>query len=803
MRLLFGKKESQDAGKTPAAEQRPYHEFIPYYAHYDDHTLLTKNGELMQVIRIDSNTLGLNYESGENADETVRAVVRRALAEAIATDDYAVCVHTLRKRRAVQYASDYSNPFAAHIYKSWQEKHRWRHQYYNEIYISILHEGQGAKLFDPQNIGNAFSPRRNRDVRNSYLDQSHKKLDAVVADLMQRIAVRYRSRRLAIVERVPEKNSSLRGIFYSEPLEFLNTLINLRDEEIPITDVDVGQMLSPQTLLVGFNALETKDAAGVRRFGAILTLKQYRELPPETADRILQLPTELIVSQSFDFIPEDEALAEYKEQKWLFGVSGDDYSETASGLAEMLAQNRKHPTDYSEQQTTIMVVVDEYRQLDTEIRQLQEALSEIGLITIREDIRLEECYWASLPGNFEFIRRAEPVPTSRVAGLCRLNRFPQGSETNLHWNHPLALVPTSVNSPYFFNFHYQDNGHTALLDFNSFGDTTAVVTLDFLLSMSLKFGGHIYVFDRHQRSRLFASKLGASYRRPVLKKQPAIRDPLRLNPFVLEGNRLNLSFLLAWCASLAPADAPLSDMQRETLRQAIDQLYTLPPGDRNLPKLTALAVQADPSLMSLFAPFCGEGAYAGLFDHAADTLALPDIFAAFDMDLAATQPRLAIPLMSYLMHRIIDSLDGKPTIIVLHDALTLLENPFFAPRLESLMEMLAQNNALLVAMLPNPQQAEGSKTLTTLMQGCATRLYVPDDVTQDYVSPALGLNENDGRMLSRMQRAMGDVLVKQRPETVGLRINLDHAEDVKAIFSNDIKNLIAAGGKFATLPKDD
>lgn len=803
MRLSFGKKTTEKAEKDPADATRSYEAFIPYYAHYNDRTILTKNGELMQIIRIDSNNIGLNYESGENSDETVRAMVRRALMDAITTDEYAISVHTLRKRRAVQYGSEYSDAFAAHVYERWQSNHRWRHQFYNEIYVTLIHEGQRVALIDAVNLKNTYSAKRNRDFRNRYLEESYKKLDATMNDIISRIGVRYRSKRLAIVERVPEGSTGLRGIFYSEPLEFLNTLVNLRSEDVPIIDVDISNMLAPHTLLVGFNAIETKDALGARRFGAMLSLKQYRELPPETADRILQLPIELIVSQNFNFIPESKALAEYKDQKWLFDVSGDEYSESATGLAEMLAQNRGKPTDFGEQQTTLMAIVDEYRNLDPEIRRLQEALSAIGLITIREDIRLEECYWSMLPGNFEFIRRKEPIPSPRIAGLCRLNRFPQGSESNLHWNEPLLLAPTSVNSPYFFNFHYQDNGHTAFFDFNSFNDTAGLITLDFLLTMSMKYHGHIYIFDRHQQTRLLANKLGGPYHRMTTRAQPAIKNPLKLNPFALPGSPRNASFLLAWLQSLFDPAILASEIQKSILHDAIDQLFTLPANERNLPKLVALVAASDAELAGYFSEFHTTGAYAGIFDNAGESLGLPASFVAFDMDLPVMQPRLIIPVFSYLMHRIIDSLDGKPTIIVWHDAEALLENSFFAPRLESLLEMLKQNNALVIAGLTQPLQNEGTQTLATVMRCCSTRLYVPDDIVQDYISPALGLGENDSRLLKRMQRNMGDILVKQGPETVGLRFNLDHAEDIKAIYSNDIKNLIAAGGKFATLPKDE
>lgn len=802
MRLPFKKQEEASSDTSAVQKPRSYDEFIPYYAHYNDHTLVTKNGELLQVISITSNNLGLNYESGENSNDTVRALIRRALRESIGSDAYAISIHTLRKRRPVQHSSDFTQPFAAHVYEQWQEKNHWKHQYYNEIYITLIHEGQTAPIIDTLNLKQVWLPSHNRAFRNRYLAESAQALDTVTQQVMQKIGAHYQARRLSIVERLPH-GAGGPGVFYSEALEFLNTLVNLRHEEIPISDIDIGQLLAPQTLLVGFNAIETKDSSGSRRFGALLSLKQYRELPPETADRIMQLPVELIVSQNFTFVDEAEALKEYKEQKWLFSVSGDDYSENASGLQEMLDENRGTPVDYGKQQTTIMVVTDEYRQLDSEIRRLQEAFAEVGLITIREDIRLEECYWSMLPGNFEFIRRQETLPSSKIAGFARLNRFPQGNDQNLHWNDPLALVPTSVNSPYFFNFHHQDNGHTLMLDFNSFGDNVGITSLDFLITMGLKYRGHVYLFDRHRHSRLFAQKLDAPYHRMVLPRQPAIRHPLKLNPFAMAESRRNQSFLAAWCQSLLPPDIEPTETQKSHIAQAVAEIFSLPPSQRHFLRWKEILADIDSSLAALFNEFTEGGQFAGLFDAPLDMLSLPAVFTAFDMDLAVAEPRLTIPLFSYFMHRIIDSLDGKPTLIVVHDALALFENRFFAPRLESLLEMLTQNNAALVATLPQPQRAEGSKTLAALLHSCATRLYIPDDIATDYTAGAAGLSEQDNHLMQRMQRNMGDMLVKQASETVGVRINLDHMEDIKAIYGNDVKNLIAAGGRFASLPPEE
>ncbi len=84
-------------------------------------------------------------------------------------------------------------------------------------------------------------------------------------------------------------------------MEFLGQLVNLRPENFVLSERDMSQQLTTSALTFGFNALETK--AGKRRFAAVLTVKQYREIPPDTADRVLQAPMEFIISQAFHFIP--------------------------------------------------------------------------------------------------------------------------------------------------------------------------------------------------------------------------------------------------------------------------------------------------------------------------------------------------------------------------------------------------------------------------------------------------------------------------------------------------------------------
>ncbi len=799
--LLFMKKKTdhESAPEEPAAAARELFEFIPYHSHYDAHTLLTRNGELMQIIRIDRNATGLNYESDDDG-YTVREHIRKAIKSAVTSNRYALWLHTIRKRKAVHYSSRHDNPLAAYLYETWQRLHRWKYQYYNEIYLTVLIEGQSSTLFDKAMLQNVLLPGKNRSYRNRYLDQAAAELDQTVATMLKDIGAHYRAERLSVVERPVAGLDS--PVAYSQPAEFLNQLINFNDEPFPLDETDLGKALNSHALTFGFNALESKSADNRRRYGAVVSLKQYREVAPGAVDRLMQAPMEFIVSQSLLFVPPAKALKSLKAQKELFEISGDDYSTAASGLEDMLANDHGQPTDFGEIQTTVMVTSDEYRHLDEEVVKVQQAFADMGLITVREDIKLEECFWSQLPGNFSFIRRRDTVATARAAGFCRLNLFPSGADTGNHWGDAVTLLPTTVGSPYFFNFHHKDNGHTAFLDFNSFHDNAGRVLLHFLLTASLKYRGRMFVFDRRQSARLWFGKIGGHYHpSPFSPQKGGGKDAFRLNPFSLGDNKRNRSFLLAWLVALIEPPFAVGEHHREILFSAIDALYQKPAADRHLQTLVDLIAASDGALAKAFAPFVGQGAAAGVFDAKEETLDLRHSLHAFDMDTGGAHRAAVVPLFAYLLHHIISGLDGKPAIIVLQEAWDLLDNNFFAPRLESLLEMFKQNNVMVIAATENPEYYAGKPSFTAFLQNAATKIYLPDDLSVDYAGQLPGLRTGEAKLLSAMDRQRGDFLLTQNDEDIALRAELEGMDDLKAIFAGDVKTLIAAGGKFASLPQ--
>ena len=800
-----GSGNAELAAKAPAANAAEFEpsdvaEFIPYYCHYNPHTLLTKNGEVMQTIKITTNLAGLEYESSTDDSSIVREVIRKAVAEHVDTDKIALWFHTVRKRKPIRYRGKFKEECASSVQEEWQRLHRWKYQYYNEIYVSILYDGQSSMMLDTNHLKDVMFTKSNRYFRDAYIDTAYEELDRIVQNMMGAIAKSFNVSRLAVVERVPSPDELPinQSIFYSELMEFIGLLINLRTKTFLLPERDISRTLATTVQTFGFNALETRNEAGKRRFAAILNLKQYREVPLETLDKLVQAPMEFILTQCFHFIPATGALIQYKEQKQIFDISGDLYCIQASGIEDMMSSQTAQPTDFGEHQTSVMVLADEFKQLDSEIIKVQAAFADLGLITIREDVKLEECFWSQLPGNFEFIRRRDTINTTRIGGFCRLNRYPQGIASNNHWGEAITILPTSVNSPYFFNFHHQDNGHTVIFDFNSFVDQTCNIMMNFLISQTRKCDARIVVFDRMRSAELFFEKMQGHYHNFPALSRSLEQEPSNLNPFLMEDISRNRSFLLAWAAMLVAPERGFSDAQKTKVKEAIDKLYAEPRDRRNLTGFITQLAAIDTALARLFIKWHGEGAYAGIFDGMEEVFDPTHALNAFDMNPVIKYKECTLPIFAYLLHRVVSSVDGRPMLIVMYDAWDLLENSFFAPRLESLLEMLQQNNAAVVFTTTKPLQSPKSYIFNVIMQHCASQIILPDDINRDYTSaPELGIAEADAKRLLKMDRQKGDFLLKQGNETIALRLYLKEMEDLYAVFSNDSKNLAAALGKFS------
>ena len=143
----------------------------------------------------------------------------------------------------------------------------------------------------------------------------------------------------------------------------------------------------------------------------MLSLKEYSEVSPAALDRILQLPLEFIITQSFDFAFTKKELETYEYQDYVLQVSGDDDFRHISGIADFVESKTKSLTDYGKLQTTLMLINQTHEALEKDVALAIEKFSLLGFILVREDIYCEHCFWGQLPGNFAFLRRQKIINT--------------------------------------------------------------------------------------------------------------------------------------------------------------------------------------------------------------------------------------------------------------------------------------------------------------------------------------------------------------------------------------------------------
>lgn len=754
-------------------------DFVPYACHIDPHTILTKNGELLQIVKI----TGFAFEALTNDIRDLRETIRQAIRESVTTTDFAVCIHTVRRAADIRPEGEYPEDFSRILNASWIEHNGWDNQYLNEIYITILHQGEKARLKDVASTLRGLFPARERHARNRYIDESHGRLQEATLGML-RVLNEYGAHRLGLIEDG--------GVVYSEPLKFLGKLVTLTDEDVPLPERGLDDMLSQaMDIAFGSNVMEVRNyRVGKTRYGALLTIKEYHKISINALGRLLQMPVEFVISQSFDFIHHKEALKHFEEQSDIYKMSGTVDLASSSGLSAVMANNRGQATDFGEHQITIFVMNDSLDGLEKNLLLVTREFNALGMTLLREDMMLEEGYWAQLPGNFPFLRRLRPIDTARVGGFALLNNLPSGRANNTHWGPALSLFYTAARTPYFFNFHIGTNGHTILVGPSGSGKT---VLMNFLLSEARKYQTKLFYFDHDRSSEVFLRSIGGEYHR-VLETDHLSR-PLwpAMNPLLLDDTPGNRTFLLVWLESLLQDAAPGIARYREQfwphLAGGIDHLFTLPRAERRLKVLADFVRLREERLGVYLAEWHSTGTFAAVFDHAEDALDLSGGIVGFNLSELSKQPRTRAPVVAYLLHRIMNELDGYPAIVVLDEAWRLLDNPIFTTRLGGWLEKLRGMNAIALLATERSEEAHKSELNPTIMEHIATQIFLPDPTADNSLIETFGLSEQELVYVQAMESRRRHFLLKRGPEAIVAEMNLQGLEPLMNVLSADADRL--------------
>ena len=200
---------------------------------------------------------------------------------------------------------------------------------------------------------------------------------------------------------------------------------------------------------------------------------------------------------------------------------------------------------------------------------------------------------------------------------------------------------------------------------------------------------------------------------------------------------------------MAAEGVKLTPEVKDAIWTALRSLASAPPQERTL---TGLAVLTQSNaLTAALAPYTLEGAYGRLLDGAAERLADTDML-HIEMEELVGHKALIAPVLTYLFHRLEARFDGRPTLLILDEAWTFLDDALFAARIREWLKTLRKKNVAVLFATQSLADVEASAIAPALIESCPTRIFLPNDRALEpqvkSIYERFGLNDRQVEILS-------------------------------------------------------
>jgi type IV secretion system protein VirB4 len=750
-------------GRRSVEREQPAGAHLPYARHVDDHTLETRDGLLLQVIRL----RGLLFETADTAELNYRKALRDAMLRAVGTSRFALYHHIERRRLDVVGDDRFPDPFSQALGERWSDRLNTKALFANDLYLTLVRRPLQGRLgvADRLRIWLGRAAEQNDLAHAHELAQLNAGREALVAALGD-----YEPELLGVRE-------TPNGLC-SEPLEFLSALYNGEQRPVLMPHQDLGAYLPYRRVSFGQDAIELAPAGHLqRRFVGIVSIKDYPTYSaPGLFDELMRLPHELTITQSFAFVERQAALEKINLALRRMRSAEDEALSLRGELMQAKDEVAAGRAGYGEHHMTIAVRADTLEAVDAGVAEVTAVLGDLGVVAVREDIALEPAFWAQFPANFNYIARRGLISTNNFAGLASIHNFPLGSPNSNHWGPAVSLLETTAAGPYFFNFHQGDLGNFTIIGPSGSGKT---VVLNFLLAQARKLSPRIIFFDKDRGAELFIRALGGRY--DVLRPGSASG----LNPLQIEDTPINRAFLVDWLTALAGA-TDLEDLER--IRDAVAANFDQAREDRRLRHLVEL-FRGDRrphagDFWSRLRPWWGDGERAWLFDNPEDLTDLTIDTVGFDMTVLLDDPTLRTPAMMYLFHRVEERLDGSPAIIVVDEGWKALDDDVFVRRIKDWEKTIRKRNGIVGFATQSAQDALESRIASAIVEQAATQIFMinPKARAEDYVG-GFGLTPHEFDLVRSLPDSAHCFLIKHGGDSVIARLDLSGERDLLTILS--------------------
>ena len=392
---------------------------------------------------------------------------------------------------------------------------------------------------------------------------------------------------------------------------------------------------------------------------------------------------------------------------------------------------------------TLIVDGDSIDEVEERVDVISKTINNMGFITIEESINSVEAFLGSIPGNITNNIRMPILNTITLSHLLPVSSVWGGDSWNKHLNAPpLIYTKTKGSTPFRFNIHIEDIGHSAIVGPTGYGKS---VILGLIASSFMKYkDSRVYFFDKDASSRVLTYAVGGEFH--DLGNDELSFQPLA-NIEIVEEKEWAYGWILE---ILEQENVKVSPTQKEKIWKALDNLSKTPIELRTISNFYTSV--NDREIKEALIPYKIGGALGRYFDSDKDTLNFSR-WQVFEMNQVINNKKGITPLLSYIFRRIENSLDGSPYIIILDECWMFFDNPIFAAKIREWLKVLRKKNCSVIFATQELGDILNSKLFTTVLDACQTKVFLPNPnaFADNYIPiyEKFGLNKTEIEIISK------------------------------------------------------
>ena len=456
---------------------------------------------------------------------------------------------------------------------------------------------------------------------------------------------------------------------------------------------------------------------------------------------------------------EAREMLDKERRKWRGKIRGwkDQIMKTENGPINLYAQEMA--TDAEEAMgvaasgdvhfcyynTCVLVFDDNEARCEESASLVVKTMQNLGFGCRLESINAVEAWRGSLPGDgYRNVRRvmlhtlnlADLMPITAVWAGLKTNPSPMMKSAGLPAP-PLLYAATSGATPFRFNIHVGDLGHTLMIGPPGAGKSTflGLVTAQWFRYPRAQ----VFAFDKGYSLFCLTKAAGGDFYDIGGEKTQWAFCPLR---------EIDTPSDVAWAVDWLEALCLL-------------QGFTITPRHRNAISEAVLLLQSSPTrtMTELVANVQDEGVrealqyytLGGPMGHlldAKDDMLGTGRFLTFETEhLLNMGEKAVVAVLLYLFRHIEKRLDGSPTLVPLDEAWVYLRHPLFRERIREWLKTLRKFNGAVVLSTQNLSDIFNSPIKDVVLESCPTKVLLPNAEASNPSSKefyeSIGLNERE------------------------------------------------------------